>query len=398
MDLVEYCQVRCDYVSLAAFPRSASAYEHKAFRDGQFGRSEPGKQNFNQVETTHMKTNRTKLALAILAAGSALAIATPAQAGKTLDAVKARGELVCGVNTGLAGFSAADSQGKWSGLDVDTCRAIAAAVLGDGNKVKFVPLTAQQRFTALQSGEIDVLSRNTTWTLTRDASLGLHFVGVTYYDGQGFMVPVKNKIKSAKQLKGATVCVQSGTTTEKNLTDYSRANNLNVKPIVFEKQEAATGAYFSGRCVAFTTDASGLASIRNKDAKDPKEHTILPELISKEPLGPVVRRGDDEWFAIAKWVLNGLIESEEYGISQDNVDKLKAESKDPVVMRILGTSEDTGKLLGLDKDWMVRALKTVGNYGEMFERNVGPKTSLALPRGANALWNKGGLMYAPPIR
>ena len=345
-----------------------------------------------------MKTNRTKLALAILAAGSALAIATPAQAGKTLDAVKARGELVCGVNTGLAGFAAADSQGKWSGLDVDTCRAIAAAVLGDGNKVKFVPLTAQQRFTALQSGEIDILSRNTTWTLTRDASLGLHFVGVTYYDGQGFMVPVKNKIKSAKQLKGATVCVQSGTTTEKNLTDYSRANNLNVKPIVFEKQEAATGAYFSGRCVAFTTDASGLASIRNKDAKDPKEHTILPELISKEPLGPVVRRGDDEWFAIAKWVLNGLIESEEYGISQDNVDKLKAESKDPVVMRILGTSEDTGKLLGLDKDWMVRALKTVGNYGEMFERNVGPKTSLALPRGANALWNKGGLMYAPPIR
>jgi len=398
MDLVEYCQVRCDYVSLAAFPRSASAYEHKAFRDGQFGRSEPGKQNFNQVETTHMKTNRTKLALAILAAGSALAIATPAQAGKTLDAVKARGELVCGVNTGLAGFSAADSQGKWSGLDVDVCRAIAAAVLGDGNKVKFVPLTAQQRFTALQSGEIDILSRNTTWTLTRDASLGLHFAGVTYYDGQGFMVPVKNKIKSAKQLKGATVCVQSGTTTEKNLTDYSRANNLNVKPIVFEKQEAATGAYFSGRCVAFTTDASGLASIRNKDAKDPKEHTILPELISKEPLGPVVRRGDDEWFAIAKWVLNGLIESEEYGISQDNVDKLKAESKDPVVMRILGTSEDTGKLLGLDKDWMVRALKTVGNYGEMFERNVGPKTSLALPRGANALWNKGGLMYAPPIR
>src|SRR3990172_2029033 len=232
MDLVEYCQVRCDYVSLAAFPRSASAYEHKAFRDGQFGRSEPGKQNFNQVETTHMKTNRTKLALAILAAGSALAVATPAQAGKTLDAVKARGELVCGVNTGLAGFAAADSQGKWSGLDVDVCRAIAAAVLGDGNKVKFVPLTAQQRFTALQSGEIDILSRNTTWTLTRDASLGLHFAGVTYYDGQGFMVPVKNKIKSAKQLKGATVCVQSGTTTEKNLTDYSRANNLNVKPIV----------------------------------------------------------------------------------------------------------------------------------------------------------------------
>ncbi|TSA16037.1 MAG: amino acid ABC transporter substrate-binding protein [Betaproteobacteria bacterium] len=345
-----------------------------------------------------MKINNTKLALAIVAATSALVVAGPAQAGKTLDAIKARGELVCGVNTGLAGFSAADSQGKWSGLDVDVCRAIAAAVLSDGNKVKFVPLTAQQRFTALQSGEIDILSRNTTWTLTRDASLGLSFVGITYYDGQGFMVPVKTKVKSAKQLKNATVCVQAGTTTEKNLTDYSRTNNLNVKPIVFEKQEAATGAYFSGRCVAYTTDASGLASTRNKDAKDPKEHVILPELISKEPLGPVVRRGDDEWFAIAKWVIYGLVESEEYGITQDNVDKLKADSKDPVVMRILGTSEDTGKLLGLDKDWMARAVKTVGNYGEIFERNVGPKTSLALPRGINAQWNKGGLMYAPPVR
>jgi general L-amino acid transport system substrate-binding protein len=229
-----------------------------------------------------MKTIR--ISAAVLAAG--LAAALPAEAGKTLDAVKQRGQLVCGVNTGLAGFSAADSQGAWTGLDVDVCRAIAAAILGDGTKVKWVPLTAQQRFTALQSGEIDILSRNTTWTLTRDASLGLSFLATTYYDGQGFMVPVKSKVKSAKQLKGATVCVQSGTTTEKNLTDYSRANKLDMKPIVFEKQEAATGAYFSGRCVAFTTDASGLASIRNKDAKDPKEHVILPELISKEPLAP----------------------------------------------------------------------------------------------------------------
>jgi general L-amino acid transport system substrate-binding protein len=337
-----------------------------------------------------------------LLAGSVIAAAAlasaPAFAGKTLDAIKARGSVVCGVNTGLAGFSAADSQGNWTGLDVDTCRAIAAAVLGDGNKVKWVPLTAQQRFTALQSGEVDILARNTTWTLTRDASLGLSFTGVTYYDGQGFMVPVKANVKSAKQLKGATVCVQSGTTTEKNLTDYSRANNLNMKPVVFEKQEAATGAYFSGRCVAFTTDASGLASIRNKEAKDPKEHIILPELISKEPLGPVVRRGDDEWFAIAKWVVFGLIEAEEYGITQANVDKLVKESQDPVVMRILGTSEDTGKLMGLDKDWMVRAIKAVGNYGEMFERNVGPKTPLNLPRGVNAQWNKGGIMYAPPVR
>ncbi len=343
--------------------------------------------------------NKTSIkALLGSAAIAAAAVATPAHAGKTLDAIKARGAVVCGVNTGLAGFSAADSQGNWTGLDVDTCRAIAAAVLGDGNKVKWVPLTAQQRFTALQSGEVDILARNTTWTLTRDASLGLSFTGVTYYDGQGFMVPVKAKVKSAKQLKGATVCVQSGTTTEKNLTDFSRANNLNMKPVVFEKQEAATGAYFSGRCIAFTTDASGLASVRNKEAKDPKEHVILPELISKEPLGPVVRRGDDEWFAIAKWVVFGLIEAEEYGITQANVEKMAKESQDPVVMRIVGTSEDTGKLLGLDKDWMVRAIKATGNYGEIFERNVGPKTPIGLPRGVNELWSKGGVMYAPPVR
>jgi general L-amino acid transport system substrate-binding protein len=340
----------------------------------------------------------TMLKLSITAAATAAALAAaPAIAGKTVDAIKARGQLVCGVNTGLAGFSAADSQGNWSGLDVDVCKAIAAALLGDANKVKYVPLTAQQRFTALQSGEIDILSRNTTWTLTRDASLGLHFLATTYYDGQGFMVPVKSKVKSAKSLKGATVCVQSGTTTEKNLTDYSRTNKLDLKPIVFEKQEAATGAYFSGRCVAFTTDASGLASIRNKDAKDPKEHIILPELISKEPLGPAVRRGDDEFYAIGKWVIFGLLEAEEYGVTQANVEQMKS-SQDPVVMRIVGTSEDTGKLLGLDKDWMVRAIKATGNYGEMHARNVGEKTPLNLPRGLNNLWNKGGIQYAPPIR
>ncbi len=333
-----------------------------------------------------------------LAAGAAALAALPAHAGKTLDAIKQRGQVVCGVNTGLAGFSQADSNGAWTGLDVDICRAIAAATLGDANKVKWVPLNAQQRFTALQSGEIDILSRNTTWTLTRDASLGMNFVGVTYYDGQGFMVPVKSKVTSAKQLKGATICVQSGTTTEKNLTDYSRASNLALKPVVFEKQEAATGAYFSGRCIAYTTDASGLASTRNKEAKDPKEHIILPELISKEPLGPSVRRGDDEWFGIAKWVIFGLIEAEEYGITQANVDKLAAESTDPVIGRILGKSEDTGKLLGLDKDWMVKAIKATGNYGEIFERNVGPKSSLGVPRGLNNLWNKGGIMYAPPVR
>ena len=322
----------------------------------------------------------------------------PAHAGKTLDGIKARGQVVCGVNTGLAGFGAADSAGKWSGLDVDVCRAIAAATLSDAEKIKYVPLNAQQRFTALQSGEVDVLSRNTTFTLTRDASLGLHDTAVTYYDGQGFMVPVKSKIKSAKQLKGQTVCVQSGTTTEKNLTDYSKANGLNIKPVVFEKLEAAENAYFTGRCIAYTTDASGLASTRNKVAKDPKEHVILPELISKEPLGPMVRRGDDEWFAIVKWVIYGLLEAEEYGITQANLEGLKTTSKDPVVQRILGTSEDSGKLLGLSKDWMANAIKATGNYGEIFERNVGPSSPLGLPRGVNNQWNKGGLMYAYPVR
>jgi general L-amino acid transport system substrate-binding protein len=344
-----------------------------------------------------MKSTATRKLIVALAAVAGALAAMPAHAGKTLDAIKSRGQLTCGVNTGLAGFSAADSQGNWSGLDVDVCRAIAAAILGDGNKVKWVPLNAQQRFTALQSGEVDILSRNTTWTLTRDASLGLNFTNTTYYDGQGFMVPVSSKVKSAAQLKGATVCVQSGTTTEKNLTDYSRANNLNLKPVVFEKLEAATGAYFAGRCIAYTTDASGLASTRNKEAKDPAEHVILPELISKEPLGPAVRRGDDEFFAIAKWVVYALIEAEEYGITQANVDQMKS-STDPVVGRILGTTEDTGKLLGIEKDWAAKAIKAVGNYGEIFERNVGPKSALALPRGLNNLWSKGGIMYAPPVR
>jgi len=335
---------------------------------------------------------------ALAAAGLTFAVLAPAHAGKTLDAIKQRGQVVCGVNTGLAGFSSADSSGNWSGLDVDICKAIAAATLGDATKVKYVPLNAQQRFTALQSGEIDVLSRNTTFTLTRDGSLGLHLTVPTYYDGQGFMVPVKSKLKSAKQLKGQTVCVQSGTTTEKNLTDFSRANNLGIKPVVFEKVEAATGAYFAGRCVAYTTDASGLASVRNKEAKNPADHVILPELVSKEPLGPMVRRGDDEWFAIVKWTVYGLLAAEEYGVTQANVDQLKASSQDPVVQRLLGSTEDTGKLLGLDRDWMVRAVKATGNYGEIFERNVGPKSPLALPRGVNNLWKKGGLMYAFPVR
>jgi len=344
-----------------------------------------------------MNLKKLKAAAAVVATVGTL-IAAPAQAGKTLDAVKAHGQVVCGVHTGLAGFSAADSAGKWAGLDVDICRAVAAAVLGNSEKVKYVPLTAQQRLTALQSGEIDLLSRNTTFTLTRDASLGLNDTVVTYYDGQGFIVPKRSKITSAKQLKNQTVCVQSGTTTEKNLTDYSKANNLNIKTVVFEKEEAATAAYFAGRCISYTTDASGLASIRNKVAPVPADHLILPELVSKEPLGPMVRRGDDEWFAIVKWVIYGLIEAEEYGITQAQVDQLKASSQNPAVKRILGSGDDTGKLLGLDKDWMSNALKATGNYGEIFERNVGPKSALGLPRGLNNQWNKGGLMYAYPLR
>ncbi|MDB5899403.1 MAG: amino acid transporter substrate-binding protein [Ramlibacter sp.] len=338
-----------------------------------------------------------RLVAAALACAASV-LAAPAHAGKTLDAIKARGQVVCGVSTGVAGFSQADSSGNWTGLDVDVCRAIAAATLGDANKVKWVPLNSQQRFTAIQSGEVDILSRNTTWTLTRDASLGLNYTGVTYYDGQGFMVPAKTKVKSAKQLKGATVCVQSGTTTEKNLTDYSRANGLNLKPVVFDKFEAANAAYFSGRCQAYTTDASGLASVRNKEAKTPADHVILPELISKEPLGPAVRRGDDEWFAIVRWVVFGLLEAEEYGITKANAEAMQKDSKDPAIGRLLGTTEDTGKLLGLDKEWLARAVKAVGNYGEIFERNVGPKSVLGLPRGSNNLWSKGGLMYAPPVR
>jgi general L-amino acid transport system substrate-binding protein len=337
-----------------------------------------------------------RTAACLLAAGGAV-LATHVHAGKTLDAVKQRGQVVCGVNTGLAGFGAADSQGNWTGLDVDVCKAVAAAVLGDPAKVRYVPLNTQQRFTALQSGEIDLLSRNTTFTLTRDASLGLTMTAVTYYDGQGFMVARKSNIKSAKQLNNSSVCVQAGTTTEKNLTDYFRAHNMKFKPVVFEDFEASKKAFFSGRCQVYTTDASGLASIRNKDAPKADDYVILPDLISKEPLGPMVRRGDDEWFSVVKWVIYALLEAEEYGITQANVDSLKT-SDNPSIQRILGTSEDSGKLLGLGKDWAYNAIKAVGNYGESFERNVGPKSALKLPRGLNNLWNKGGLMYAPPIR
>jgi general L-amino acid transport system substrate-binding protein len=333
----------------------------------------------------------------LLLAAATLLAAPAAFAGKTLDGVKSRGMLSCGVNTSAPGFSNADSQGRWSGLDVDLCRAVAVAVLGDANKVKYVPLNSQQRFAAVQAGEVDLLARNTTWTLARDASLGLVFLGVNYYDGQGFMVPKKLKIASVSKLGNATICVQAGTTSERNLADYFAAKNLKYKSVVFDTAEAVQGAFASGRCQTLTTDISDLVGARSK-LPNPDDYVILPEVISKEPLGPAVRRGDDEWAAIVKWTLYATQEAEELGVTQANVAKLKSESKDPAMLRFLGVSEDTGKLLGLDRDWTVRIISTVGNYGESFERNMGAKTPLGLPRGVNKPWTQGGLMYAMPIR
>jgi len=324
-----------------------------------------------------------------------IAASSSAFAGKTLDAIKARGYIRCGVNTGLAGFSIADSKGKWAGLDVDFCKAVAAAVLGNASKVEYVPLSSQQRFTALQSGEIDLLSRNTTWTLTRDASLGLMFTGVTFYNGQGFMVPKKLGVKSVKELNGAEICVTTGTTTELNLADYFRLHGMKFKPVVYESLPELKTAFFNGRCQAFTTDRSGLASVRD-EAPNPGDYVILPEIISKEPLGPVVRRGDDEWFTIVKWMQYALLLAEEKGVTSSNVDQMK-KSKDPVIQRLLGVSGDMGKKLRIDNDWAARAIKSVGNYGQIYERNITP---LGLKRkgSQNALWNKGGLMYPMPIR
>jgi general L-amino acid transport system substrate-binding protein len=335
----------------------------------------------------------------IAAAGAALAVivAGPAYAGATYDAVKQRGVLHCGVNNGLPGFGAPNDKGEWSGLDVDFCRAVAAAVFGDATKVKFVPLTAKERFTALQSGEVDMLARNTTWTLSRDTGLGFDFVGVNYYDGQGFMVRESLGVKSALELNGAAVCVQTGTTTELNLTDYFRTNNMELKPVVFEKAEESVAAYDEGRCDAFTTDASGLAAERSV-LKNPAEHVILPEIISKEPLGPLVRHGDNEWEDIVRWTLNAMVIAEEFGITSENVDKVKAESANPEIRRMLGVEGDMAQQLKLNPDWAYNVIKQVGNYGESFERNVGEKTPLRLARGLNQLWSKGGLLYAPPVR
>jgi general L-amino acid transport system substrate-binding protein len=326
-------------------------------------------------------------------------LASGAYAG-TLDDVKAKGFVQCGVSTGLAGFSNPDDKGEWSGIDVDFCRAVAAAVFGDGSKVKFTALSAKERFTALQSGEVDVLSRNTTWTISRDSSLGFNFRTVTYYDGQGFMINSKklSGITSALQLSGASVCVQTGTTTELNVADYFKANKMEYNPVVFEKLEEVNAAYDSGRCDVYTTDQSGLYAIR-LTLKAPDEHMVLPEIISKEPLGPAVRQGDDQWFDIVSWTHYALINAEELGITQANVEEMK-NSTSPDVKRVLGQEADTkiGTDLGLSNDWVVNIVKAVGNYGEMFERNVGQGSPLKIARGLNQLWTKGGLQYAPPIR
>jgi general L-amino acid transport system substrate-binding protein len=337
-----------------------------------------------------------KLMLTGVLGAAALAMAGSAASAATLDDVKAKGFVQCGVSQGLPGFSNPDADGNWSGLDVDLCRAVAAAIFGDGEAVKFTPLSAKERFTALQSGEVDLLSRNTTWTMSRDTQLGLNFAGVNYYDGQGFMIRTSMDINSALELSGASVCTNTGTTTELNVADYFRANNMEYELVAFEKSDEVVAAYDAGRCDVYTTDQSGLYAQRLK-LTDPGEHKVLPEIISKEPLGPVVRQGDDQWFNIVKWVHIATVNAEELGITSANVDEMK-DGDNPAVKRLLGTEGEFGDSIGLGNDWAYNVIKAVGNYGEVFDRNVGPDTPLGIARGVNALWSKGGLMYGPPIR
>jgi general L-amino acid transport system substrate-binding protein len=342
-----------------------------------------------------MKSFLTGLALGaatLFAATGAMAQDKPS----TLNQIKQRGVLNCGSGTGLAGFGIPDAQGNWTGLDVEMCRAVAAAIFNDPTKVKFVPLSAKDRFTALQSGEIDMLSRNTTWTSSRDTSLGLNFAGINFYDGQGFLVKKSARIASAKELSGASVCVQQGTTTELNLADYFRANRLQLRAVTFATNDETVKAYEAGRCDAFTTDASGLYAERLRMTA-PDDHVVLPEIISKEPLGPVVRHGDDQWLDIVKWVHFAMVTAEELGVTKASVDEA-LKSTNPDVKRLLGTEGKHGEALGLTNDWGYRIIKHIGNYGESFERNVGMGSRLRIARGQNALWSKGGLQYAPPIR
>jgi general L-amino acid transport system substrate-binding protein len=333
----------------------------------------------------------------LAAAGVVVALAGSAQAGPTLDKVKQAGQISCGVNTGQAGFAAPDSQGRWAGFNIDICKALSAAIFGAVDKVKYVPLTSQQRFTALQSGEVDLLSNNTTDTLQRDTALGLNFAPVVFYDGQGFMVPKKLGVKSAKELNGSTICVAQGTTSELNLADYFRGNNMQYKPVVIEKIDEIEAAFYSGRCDVYSGDASGLNANRLSRAPNPDDYVILPERISKEPLAPVVRHGDDEWNDIVRWVVYALFEAEEKGITSKNVDDM-LKSDDPNIKRMLGVTPGAGKALGLDEKWAYNAIKLVGNYGEIFDRNLGKDTELKFERGLNDLWTRGGLIYAMPIR
>ncbi len=335
----------------------------------------------------------------IFAAGTLLAVSAmpAAHAGATLDAVKAKGFVQCGVSTGLPGFSAANDKGQWAGLDVDVCRAVAAAVFGDASKVKFTPLTAKERFTALQSGEIDMLSRNTTWTLTRDTNLGLNFAGVNYYDGQGFMVHKSLGVKSAKELDGAAICIQAGTTTELNLADYFRSNGMKYQAITYDTSDESVKGFEAGRCDVLTSDQSQLYALRIK-LKNPGSAVVLPEVISKEPLGPVVRNGDEDWLKVVRWSLFAMINAEEMGVTSKNVDEMRKTTKDPGKQRLLGLSGIKGQGLKLSDDWSYNIIKQVGNYSEAFERNVGMGSPLKIARGLNALWSKGGIQYAPPIR
>ena len=316
--------------------------------------------------------------------------------GSTLKEVQEKGYVQCGVSQGLPGFSNADDSGNWTGLDVDLCRAVAAAVFGDASKVKYSPLSSKQRFTALSSGEVDILSRNTTWTMTRDTQLGLNFAGVNYYDGQGMMVPTSLGATSALELDGANICTNTGTTTELNITDFFTLNNMSFNLVAFEKADEVVAAYDAGRCDVYTTDRSGLAAQRGK-LTNPDAHVVLPEIISKEPLGPVVRQGDDQWFNIVRWSLNAMINAEEMGISSANVSSMMS-SENPSVKRLLGTDGNFGGELGISNDWAMNIISQVGNYGESYEKHVGENTPLKLARGVNALWSMGGIMYAPPIR
>jgi general L-amino acid transport system substrate-binding protein len=333
----------------------------------------------------------------ILGALTVAGLSAGAAAAGTLDDVKARGSLNCGVTTGLVGFAAPDANGEWQGFDVAVCRAVAAAVLGDATAVEFVPTTGKTRFTALASGEIDMLARNTTWTLSRDVDLKFDFVGVNYYDGQGFMVPKELGVSSAKDLDGATVCIQTGTTTELNLADFFRANNISYEPVPIETNSEAQQQYLAGACDVYTTDASGLAATR-ATFEDPTAHALLPEIVSKEPLGPLVRHGDNEWGDVVRWTLNALITAEELGVSTANVAEMATSTTNPEVARLLGTEGTLGEMLGLDADWAKRAIETQGNYGEIFAKNIGEETPIGLARGLNAQWTDGGLLYSPPFR